>query len=522
MEMYSEPHEKVGTEAEAAPESLDPTGVPNLDLLLGGGMPRGALVLLVGSPGSGKTTLASQMAFTAARGGRRVLILTALAEPANKLIAHLRSFTFYDESLVGDVVQVFSLAQHLAEGLSQAALQVMAMVRQTRADVVVLDGFRAVIDASGDSQGARAFLYKVGTALSMPGVTVIITAEATPRDPTIFPEVTTADVLLGLHYGLEGARHHRAIEVIKLRGTAPLGGLHCLAISTSGAVIYPRLEARVASLAEQAEEAAESDERAAFGLPELDALLSGGLTRQTSTLLLGSLGTGKTLLGLHFALACVAAGDATVFLGFRESRAQLLRLADIFALGPRLRAALAQGGGLALLRLDPVELDPDIVADELLAALDAHGARRLVVDSVAELERAAGTRDARRVDDYLAALLKALRARGVTALFVKENRTLLTEQLQFTADALAILAENVLVLQQVTYRDQLVRVLSVLKMRFSAHDVALREFRITPTGIMVLAPRETRAELLTGIARQQGAPIAASENVAESPPKTTP
>ena len=74
----------------------DPTGVPNLDLVLGGGVPRGGLVLIMGVPGSGKTTLASQMAFAAARAGKKVLMLTALSEPTSKLLAHLASFNFFE------------------------------------------------------------------------------------------------------------------------------------------------------------------------------------------------------------------------------------------------------------------------------------------------------------------------------------------------------------------------------------------------------------------------------------------
>ncbi|MFI5272538.1 MAG: ATPase domain-containing protein [Ktedonobacterales bacterium] len=46
------------------------SGVSHLGQVLGGGIPREALVSIVGPPGSGKTTLANKMAFAAARTGR--------------------------------------------------------------------------------------------------------------------------------------------------------------------------------------------------------------------------------------------------------------------------------------------------------------------------------------------------------------------------------------------------------------------------------------------------------------------
>lgn len=129
------------------------------------------------------------------------------------------------------------------------------------------------------------------------------------------------------------------------------------------------------------------------------------MTRGTSTLLLGSVGTDKTLLALQFALVGGRDGERVVYLGFRETLPQLLAKADAFALGAELRAGLAAPGTLILIRWEPVELLPDQVPDHLLGVFNQTGARRLIIDSVAELQRAVqDTSSAGRVANVLAEL----------------------------------------------------------------------------------------------------------------------
>src|SRR5690349_13634852 len=99
--MPPEPERPLGQISSA---SLEPTGVPQLDIVLGGGLPRGALVILLGQPGSGKTTLASQMAFAAAAREEQVLYFTAFSEPALKLLDHLRGYRFFIPELIGSEV----------------------------------------------------------------------------------------------------------------------------------------------------------------------------------------------------------------------------------------------------------------------------------------------------------------------------------------------------------------------------------------------------------------------------------
>lgn len=514
---------------------LLPTGVPNLDLILGGGLPANALVLVMGRPGSGKTTIANQIAFhAAATQGKRILILTALSEPTNKLIEHLRSFAFFDQSLVGGAIQFFSLQQVLPRGLEVAGREVLAMAREHSADIVVLDGFRGMRGAEGAPIAAREFLYEVGTALSALGSMFLVTSETDPRDSTFYPETTTADVILGLHYDVVDVSQQRALEVVKARGRAPLAGLHGLTLNAAGASIFPQFEVRIIHelagganhhLAVQDTSVTESisgqgrplptdpkgtpsqSERATFDLPVLDELTRGGLTRPTATLLAGSSGTGKTLLALYFALAGVRRGEPVLYVGLRENLDQIIAKADAFNMGRELRAALEPGGRLTLLRLPPIQLNPDIVAERILSEIDRLGARRLVVDSIYEVERAIRVgAHPQRLDDYLSALVETLHQRQVTAIFTKETEKALAATLDFSGEPLSVLSENVILLQQVAYQRHLYRVLSVLKMRLSDHDYSLREFRISaPTGIEVLGDGESQDGILRGIAQQSSA-----------------
>ena len=92
----------------------------------------------------------------------------------------------------------------------------------------------------------------------------------------------------------------------------------------------------------------------------------------------------------------------------------LLRGSLAIAIGP-------PGSGLTLLRSEPVELNPDVIADRLLLLIERTGARRLMIDSVLEIVRAVSEMAQReRVHNYLAALLAALCQHGVTTPFITE------------------------------------------------------------------------------------------------------
>src|SRR4051794_797024 len=139
------------------------TGLPGLDTILGGGLPRGSLVFVGGPPGAGKTVMSEQIAFFQAALGRHALILTALSEAHEKLIRHADGFPWFDASRLGRQVHFLSLYDALQSGGSAQALEtIVQTARQERVDVLVLDAFRGVRDLLGDELALRRFIFELG------------------------------------------------------------------------------------------------------------------------------------------------------------------------------------------------------------------------------------------------------------------------------------------------------------------------------------------------------------------------
>lgn len=507
-----------------SPNSPWPTGVAHLDQLLGGGLSHGAVTLIVGVPGSGKTTLASQLVFSQVTSGKRGLILSALSESTSALVAHLSTYQFYQPELVGGPLQIQSLRQTLAGGLTAAKTEVVDSVRRNRADIVLIDGIHGLQSVATGIPELRQFFYDVSTTLATLGVTTLVTSEAHPHAQEIFPEATTADIVIGLHFGLHGVRQTRGLEIIKARGTPPLPGLHAMTISATGIHLYPQLEERITAdllggdaqtqgAARTPEDPPDqplpslsdfTDTRAAFDLPPLDEILGGGLPVATTTVLAGSIGVGKTLFATAFALAGVRAGESVVFLSFRERRDQLLRAAAPFKVGPDLHDALASGA-ITHIAVPAIKINPDIIADRLLDTLDRTQAKRLVIDSIVELEAAIQTSGApERLREYFAAILAALHQRGVTTLLTKETPKAVAATLDFSAEPLTVLAESVILAQHVTNHGRLHRLVSILKLRYGTHNPTVHEFQIVPPhGLQVIGPWDEYVENVTPSAGEQ-------------------
>ncbi len=112
--------------------TVSSTGMPNLDAILGGGLPARTMTALLGVPGTGKTILAEQIAVHHAKRGERALIFTSLSESHDQMLADLVELSFADPALIDDHLRSYSVQSVLDEGLDAVVDLIIDTARAER------------------------------------------------------------------------------------------------------------------------------------------------------------------------------------------------------------------------------------------------------------------------------------------------------------------------------------------------------------------------------------------------------
>jgi circadian clock protein KaiC len=257
-----------------------PTGIAGLDAILRGGLPVGSAYLVAGTPGTGKTTLGNQLAYTHAISGEIAIIATLVAETHDRMLAHLAGFSFLDPILIGAGVHYLSLVSSLEEGgLSGVLTAIRDLVRRLGATLLVVDGTGLLEDLAPSTLDFRHFTAQLQAQSALLGCTTLL---LTNRRPEQTDEIAThVDGVIHLTQESGGARERRLLRVAKLRGVAHLTGRHEFVITADGLVVSPRLEAVVAPRFD----ADPGTDRVSIGVSGVDAMLDGGLPPGSSTIL---------------------------------------------------------------------------------------------------------------------------------------------------------------------------------------------------------------------------------------------
>ncbi len=445
------------------------SGHRRLDEVLHGGLPANSITLIIGTPGTGKTILSEQYAFHCATAERPALYLSTVSEPFDKIIRYGRSLSFFEPAAVRERVIYEDLGTVLTEGgLTRILHTIDQLVKQYRPSLVVVDSFKALHPFASDEGEFRRFLHDLAGRLTAFPTSVFWVGEYSSQEAPDAAEFAVADSILALSTKRLGEREMRVLRVLKLRGSNFASGDHTYRITPAGLEVFPRLADGL-----DRSHYSLSTERVSTGVAALDELLGEGYWPGASTLVCGPSGIGKTLMGLHFIFKGASLGQPGVIASLQEDSTQLSRIAAGF--GWDLDTA-----GVHLLCRSPVDIYIDEWVYALLDLMERVGARRVMIDSLADLAVAAG--DQTRFREWMYSLTSRLSRAGISALMTLETPDLF-EPVRVSENGMSHLSDNVLLLRYLRHNDGFRRALTVLKTRAHRHDPTVRQFEITGEGI---------------------------------------
>jgi circadian clock protein KaiC len=470
-----------------------PTGVPGLDQVLGGGLPEYSMHIIAGGPGTGKTTLAQQIMFANAGPDRPVVYFTVLGEPTLKLLRFQQQFSFFDVGKVGKSVQFVNLSDTVRRlGMKRTLDALNGKVTELNPSMVVVDSFRTLLlSSSGETtRDLQSFLHDLSVQLSAWQTTSVLVGEYGREELVGNPAFTVADGIIWLTQEIRRNSVVRKLQVLKMRGQAPLTGLHTFRIGDEGLRVFPRLlEVELPAAVEV------SGRRLRTGVRGLDEMMGGGIPEGETLLVSGPSGTGKTILALQYLTEGVSSGEPGIMVTFEESPEEHIRKAASFGWDLQ---RMVNEGLLELIYLRPVDLSVEEVLERIEVAVQRIGARRVVINSISGFELAVAPTEREDFREALYRLTRGLVGRAIGVLMTTEVPEAFGE-LEFSFRHVSFLTDNIVLLRYVEIESTLSLALAVVKMRTSKHSRELREYVITERGMEVGSPFTDYAAILSGI-----------------------
>jgi circadian clock protein KaiC len=482
------------------------TGVPNLDSLIEGGIPRGFTVMVAGNSGTGKTILGSQFLYdglTSQPNEHGVYISWSESKSqfyatSKKLGMDFEKFENQGSFIYLDFVSLSN------DGIQDAFEEILTAIRSVSAKRIVLDSFSALEMSFKDRIESRITIQVfLGKIMRAEGITSIIISEIPhgSNDLGSGIEESVADAVIKLEHGPDNASPF-FLKVLKMRGTAINREKHVCNITSKGMILYPKQKIRMDFPA--------SEKRIASGIVNLDEKIEGnGLIEGTLSAVIGASGSGKSTFAFQF----IAEGmrkynEPGIFCSLEDSEEEIRRMGNGF--GYDMKDLISHkeshdadvddeaGNGLSILTYNHADYNPDAFIASLEEKIKTKKPKRLVIDGLSVYE----LRYKDELHDITERISSLVRKYQITTLV-----TLLGAQkniFQVTELNLSPLFHNVILLRFVELYGRMKRVMMILKISRSHQDGAILEFIISKDkGIEIVGPiGDDYTGIFSGVARK--------------------
>jgi circadian clock protein KaiC len=283
-----------------------------------------------------------------------------------------------------------------------------------------------------------------------------------------------------------------------MRGSTFREGNHDYVIKQGGLTIFPRLVASQQGVSARTETFTSGNER-------LDLVTGGGLHAGTGTLFMGPAGSGKSTIASMFAARAAARGHRVLYFAFDEIVSTLVSRAAELGLG--FEEAMASGH-LRVRQVDPAEIAPGELANEIIDGVNTGAVRMVVLDSLNGYVNAMPQEDYLHL--HLHELLSYLNQKGVCTIMVLAQHGLVGP-MGAPVDV-SYLADTVLLTRFFEARGAMKKAVSIIKKRSGMHEDTIRELTMSEKGIHLGPPLVDFEGIMTGVPRFLGGQLSAASD----------
>ena len=476
------------------------TGIKGLDDILGGGLPTNHLYLIDGDPGTGKTTLALQFLIEGANKGERGLYVTlseskeelaAVAEAHGWSLDKIDIFELSKDAGTKDLTETYTIFHPAEVELQQTVDEVLEHVKASNPVRIAFDSLSEMRLLAREPLRFRRQILALKQFFNGRDCTVLMLDDKTAPEGDLQLHSLAHGVIVLEHVALEYGSERRRLQVTKVRGIQFRGGFHDFRIVVGGIEVYPRVlqdEMRIDV----------SGETLLSGSKAMDALLGGGITCGTSTLITGAAGTGKSVLCTQFARSELARGGKVLLYLFDERLATFKMRTQ--ALGMDVEAE-RESGQLKLIQVEPTELSPGEFASQVVNAVGNDGVTLVIIDSINGYMQSMP--EERLLPIQIHELLSFLSNNGCTCIMTLVQHGIFGNPVDEAAEV-SYLADTVMLLRYFEVNGTVRQSISVVKKRSGNHERNIRECKVQQGGFFVGKPLAEFQGVLTGVPRYIG------------------
>jgi len=436
-----------------------PTGIKNLDEVIGGGFLKGSMILVAGNPGSGKTTFAAQFIYEGLRRGESCLYVSFLEDEA-EFGRHFSclgmNFKMYSEK---------GLFKYLWFPPSRTSLKlvtdtILREVTERNVQRFVLDSTTA-IPYGKTKEEARAFITNLVNLGLRPQATTSIFIAELPYGQKIIGsgfEEFVADAVFVL--SLERYKHlsRRMLEIRKIRWTnIPVSDFEFV-INEGGIQIYLPYYTGLKGVFNP-------ERRLKTGVKGLDEMLGGGVPEGAMVQLIGPTGSGKSVFAGVFSAHMARSELDVLYISFEEPVEQV-----------RYMVKNLGAGDDELKRIDILSINPWAFSPGTFYAIVESQIKKkyklIVMDGLGALEKAVGEEG---FTQLIRSIISLLKLNKITALFTGVGEEISSISTLF----------DIVLLLEVKRGDELETYIQVLKARGIDHDRKKRRFIVSRNEVIV-------------------------------------